>query len=58
MIMTVDGKLPCARHTQPGPFSGLCRRCSGMPIQTAPSRQDNQHTTSSTPQAKRSDHHG
>jgi hypothetical protein len=58
MIMAVDGELPRERHTQPGPLSGLCRRCAvECPIQTAPPRQDNQHTTSSTLPGKRSDHH-
>jgi hypothetical protein len=57
MIMTIYSKLQRERHTQPGPLGSLCRRCSGMPIQTAPPRQDNQHATSSTLQTKRSSRH-
>ena len=44
MIMTVDGELPCVRHTQPGPFSGLCGRCAVA----CPSRPHHPGRTTST----------
>jgi len=36
MIMTIDGQLPCERHTQPGPRGGCAPGAVAVPIQTAP----------------------
>jgi hypothetical protein len=59
MIITVGGELPLERHTPAWSLQWpVPPVCSGMPLQTTPPQQDNQHTTSTSPQAKHSDHHG
>jgi hypothetical protein len=54
MIMTVSGKLPCERLTQPGSRGGLrAQGAGGRLIQTTAAPQDNQHIPSITLQVRR-----